>query len=120
MLFAAGASEENVALVGHTVADRVAEEEDVRGDGHDDVVAKDSDTQGGIDAGVLVEDRGLVGDAFTERVFEHHDTIAFRPDGGVGPSAIIRGLGHPDATTRVDVDVGRILDHRFGGEERNG
>ena len=43
MLFAAGASQENEALVGHAVTDRVAEQEDVRGDGDDDVIAEYGD-----------------------------------------------------------------------------
>ena len=43
VLFTARAAQENIAFVGHAVADRVAEEEDVRGGGHDDVVAKDGD-----------------------------------------------------------------------------
>ena len=67
------------------------------------------------------EDGHLVGLAVAVGVFEDLDPVGLVDLAGavlaVG-QAVVQPLGDPDPAPRVDVHVGRVVDHRLGGPER--
>ena len=68
------------------------------------------------------EDGHLVGLAVAVGVFEDLDPVglldAVEPLIAAAREPVVQPLGDPDAAARVDIDVGRIDQHRLGRPER--
>ena len=111
--------EQKLALVGLAVAVGIGQHEHIRRTGNDDLVAEHADAQCGVDARVLVEHSLLVRGTVAIGVFENHHAIASRLENPplLKRRAIIHAFGEPDPPAFVDVHVGGVANHRFGGEE---
>ena len=83
----------------------------------DDAVIEHSDTEGRRESRFLHKDRGLVGAARPVGVFEDDDAIAFRTTPAL--AAVVDTLGDVETPLRVEVDVGRISEHRRGRPDRH-
>ena len=72
---------------------------------------------GAISAGFLHERVRAVGLAVAVGVLQHDDAIAFGLAGVM--RAVANAFGHPDAPVPVDVDVGRVVQQRRRGPQRD-
>ncbi len=124
----AEAGQEDRLLVGLVVAVGVLEDEDVRAVADVDAgplyfpslpYISSTARPIGIGIDIVGEDGDLIGLAVTVGVFEDLDLIGPldpREFLAVGHPVVLP-LGDPDAASGVDVDVGRVVDHRLGREQ---
>ena len=117
MVLAAEAAEEHLALVDHgvelAVAVDVGELDEVGRVRDDDDVVEDGDAERRSPTGVLDERGDGVGLARALGVAQDDDAVAFGPAlAALVVDAVVDALGDPDATLRVDVEVGRVGQHR--------
>ena len=103
--------------VENAIAIHVGVDDEIRRVGDDDLVADHRDAERRHQRGLLHERRGLVGAAVSVGVFEHHHAVTLRI--ALLVAAIVHAFGDPDAPRRIDVDVGRVLQHRRACPQRH-
>ena len=121
VVFPADAREEQLALVRLVITVSVGQHKNVRRVRDNDSIAEHAYAERRVNARVLVENSFLVCDTIAIGVFQYHDAVAGRLQDAPALKcrAVVGAFSDPDASARVDVHVGGIPDHRFGGEERN-
>ena len=122
MVLAAEAGQEGLLLVDRrvelAVTVHVGELRDGRGVGDVDDVVDDRDAEGRGPLGVLHEGLDGIGEALALRVAEDDHAVAFGAT--LAPfviDAVVDALVDPETTLGVEVDVGRIGQHRRTGPE---
>ena len=124
-------AEEDLFLVGLTVTIRIAQPDDVFLGDDDDAILVDTETRDQFEAFVeddlLVEDAVLLGgnqdaDLVAGRavVISRSQHAAFLPSIGVQRTAtvrVLRGFGHPEATTFVPLHGDRLINEGLGRED---
>ena len=83
----------------------------------DDLVVDDRDAERRDQRRLLHERVRRVGLAVVVGVLQHDDAIAFGLAGMV--RAVANAFRHPDAAVAIDVDVGRVVQHRRGRPQRD-
>ena len=92
------------------VAVHVGVDDEIRRVGDDDPVVEHRDAQRRHQRRLLHEHARGIGTPVVVGILEHHDAIALRIAILVAP--VVHALGDPDATLRVDVDIGGIAQLR--------
>ena len=119
VLIAAEAGKQDLFLVGFVVAVGIGKHPDVGAIRNDGFVALHPDAQRRLQFWPLIKHLAHVGFAVAVLVFQNHHAVA----GGVGRvavdgGAVVIGFAHPHPPTRIDVDIGGVHQHRFGGKQR--
>ena len=115
------AGQEHLALVDRRVEDAIAIDVGVDDQigrlGDDDLVVDHRHAERGDERGLLHERVGRVSLAVVIGVLDDDDPVAFGLTGVV--RTIADAFGDPDPAVAVDVEVGRVAQHRRGGPERH-
>jgi len=119
------ALEEDLLLVRQVIPVGISEDENAVRDRHDHRVAEHAQSVHAIDVGVLIKDLAGVGASVAVAILQNQDAVAR----GARLFTVIERLGHPHASTMVDVNAGWIeqlllggkgSDHQAGGHAEDG
>ena len=116
----AGLGEERLFPVGHEITVVVVKHPHIGCARHDHLpprpVANHADAQRRIDIPPLIKYPARLGAAVAIGIFQHENPVAGRAM--VFSAAIIHHFAHPHPPPRIDIDIGRAGEKRFGSEER--
>ena len=118
-LLATQACKQGIPFVRFIIPVGITQQKHVRAARNDRLIVDGPDAQCGIDIGTLVEYSAFVGFGVAIGVFQNENAVAFLAFGifGVVGIAVIQGFTNPDSAPLVNMQIGRIDQHGFGGEE---